>query len=290
MSDGTSNPTDAMPSDSIDAHAHVWTPDLQQYPLAAGYSPADMQPSSFTAQQLLTIAQAAGVRRVVLIQMLFYGHDNRYMLDCMRQFPGVFAGVAQIDEQGNDPAAEMRGLKAHGVRGIRISSLFRPDPQWLEHAGMQAMWKCGGDERIAICPLINPSDLPAIDRMCELFPATPVVIDHCARIGGDGVVRDADLDNLCRLARHAHTYVKLSAFYFLGSKQPPYTDLANMIRRLCDAFNPERLMWASDCPFQLQPPHSYAASLELLTHRLDFLSESDKLWILRGTAEEVFFS
>jgi hypothetical protein len=49
-------------------------------------------------------------------------------------------------------------------------------------------------------------------------------------------------------------------------------------------------MWASDGPFQLQPPHSYAASLELLTHRLDFLSNSDKLWILRGTAEEVFFS
>ena len=46
---------------AIDAHSHIWTPDVKRYPLASGFAPADMQPASFTAQELL--AQARPVRR-----------------------------------------------------------------------------------------------------------------------------------------------------------------------------------------------------------------------------------
>lgn len=151
------------------------------------------------------------------------------------------------------------------------------------------MWRCGAEEQIAMCPLISPSDLPAIDAMCARYPETPVVIDHFARIGGDGEIRDTDVEQLCRLARHRQTHVKLSAYYFLGRKQPPYTDLAPMIYRLCEAFGPQRLMWASDSPFQLQPPHTYAASVELIRCHLDGLREEDKRWILSRTAESIFF-
>ena len=37
----------------IDAHSHIWTPDVAHYPLAAGFKVSDMQPPSFTAQELL---------------------------------------------------------------------------------------------------------------------------------------------------------------------------------------------------------------------------------------------
>ena len=52
--------------------------------------------------------------------------------------------------------------------------------------------------------------------MCERFPATPVVIDHFARIGVPGTVSEEDLQALVTLARHPHVCVKLSAFYALG--------------------------------------------------------------------------
>jgi predicted TIM-barrel fold metal-dependent hydrolase len=109
-----------------------------------------------------------------------------------------------------------------------------------------------------------------------------------ARIGVDGHVRDEDVTKLCQLARHPHTHVKVSAFYALGSKMPPYDDLVPMIRRVFDGFGPERLMWASDSPYQLAAPNSYQASLDLV-QRLDFLSESDRDWLLRKTAEKVYF-
>jgi predicted TIM-barrel fold metal-dependent hydrolase len=117
-----------------------------------------------------------------------------------------------------------------------------------------------------------------------------VVIDHFARIGEDGQVRDADVQQLCDLARNKHAYVKVSAFYALGEKKAPYTDLVPMIRRLLDAYGPERLMWATDCPYQVQEGHTYEDSIALIRDRLDFLSAGDREWLLRKTAERVFFS
>ena len=125
--------------------------------------------------------------------------------------------------------------------------------------------------------------------MCAKHPDTPVVIDHMARIGADGEIRDSDVKLLCSLAQHSNVKVKLSAFYALGRKRAPYTDLSPLIHRLFDAFGPKRLMWASDCPFQVQNGHRYAPSVALIREGLPFLSESDREWLLARTAASVFF-
>ena len=91
------------------------------------------------------------------------------------------------------------------------------------------------------------------------------------------------------MAKHKQTFVKVSAFYALGKKQPPYLDLVPMIRRLFEAFGPKRLMWASDSPYQVVGKHSYKSSIELLRDRLDFMTDADRDWLLRKTAEKVYF-
>ena len=65
---------------------------------------------------------------------------------------------------------------------------------------------------------------------------------------------------------------------------------SEMVRRLRDTFGAPRLMWASDCPFQVQEGHTYEASIALIRDRLDFLTAEDKRWMLRKTAEKVFFA
>jgi predicted TIM-barrel fold metal-dependent hydrolase len=274
----------------IDAHVHVWTPDTEHYPLAAGFRREEMKPASFTPEELFEHARPCGVARVVLIQMSFYGFNNSYMLDTIERFPGTFSGVAVIDDSAANPPAEMRRLAKQGVCGFRIYPRNLPVDRWLAGEGMQAMWKCGAEENLALCHLVNPDALPAIDRQCEKFSETPVVIDHFARIGVDGTIRESDLKALCKLARHAKTYVKLSAFYALGAKKPPYLDLLPMIHRLVDAFGVERLMWATDCPYQVQAGHTYADSIALVRDRLDGLTDGDRDWLLRKTAESVFFT
>lgn len=79
-------------SGDIDAHVHVWTPDVASYPLAEGYTVSQMKPASFTPEELFVHSRPNGVNRIVLIQMSFYGFDNRYMLDTMRRFPGSSPG------------------------------------------------------------------------------------------------------------------------------------------------------------------------------------------------------
>lgn len=283
---GTEKP--ALTGHYIDAHVHVWTPDKGRYPWDPHYTGPVADPVSFTPEQLLTHTRPAGVARIVLIQMSFYGYDNSYMLDAMKGYPSVFAGVAVVDTRAPGVRAEMVRLKRQGVRGFRITP--GNDPKgWLETPGMTTMWKCGAEQRLAMCGLIGPDAIPSVDRMCTKFPETPVVIDHLARIGADGNVRDADVRALCHLARHRNVHVKLSAFYALGKKQYPYTDLSKMIRRVYDSFGSQRLMWASDSPFQVQTPHTYAGSVELVRDGLDFLTKQDREWLLGKTAERVFF-
>lgn len=282
---------DEKPANSaIDAHVHVWTPDVKRYPLAKDYTVADMQPPSFTPDELLAIARPAGVGRVVLIQMSFYGFDNRYMLDAIRDYPGVFRGVAVIDEHAPDVVDTMRKLKEKGVRGFRLYGWKAPYETWLASEGMARMWQAGAEFGLAMCGLVNPEALAPLDAMCEKYPDTPVVIDHFGRIGVTGEINEQDLDTLCRIARHKNTHVKVSAYYALGKKTAPYKDLGPMIKRLVDAYGPERLMWASDCPYQVQNGHKYTDSIELIRSGLDFLSASDRAWILGKTAERVYFS
>jgi predicted TIM-barrel fold metal-dependent hydrolase len=290
MPEETKQSAQVSKHDYIDAHVHVWTSDFKRYPLAAGFSPNQMLPPSFTPEELLALARAVSVQRIVLIQMVFYAYDNSYMLDCMQKYPGVFSGIALVDEHGENPPAEMRRLKSLGARGVRIVPPKRGANDWLDGAGMKAMWTAAAEEELAMCPLIDVEDLPAVDRMCRAFPETRVVIDHFARIGGDGKFRESDIQELCNFAKHPHVYVKLSAFYFLGAKQPPYTDVLPMIRRLLDSFGAKRLMWATDSPFQVQPPHTYQASLQLIRDRVDFASPDDLAWILGGTAASLFFT
>jgi predicted TIM-barrel fold metal-dependent hydrolase len=274
----------------IDAHVHVWTPDTVAYPVAEGFTQADLQPPSFTPEQLLAEAKPHGVDRIVLIQMSFYKTDNRYMLDSMARFPGVFSGVAIIDAEAADAVAQMKTLKAQGVRGFRLYTDKEKAESWQHSDSMKKMWAAGADENLAMCLLANPDALPAVHQMCEAFPKTPVVIDHFARLGMRGPAPEADLENLLRLAAFPTVHVKTSAFYALGQKKAPYTDLGPMIRRLRDAYGASRLMWATDCPYQVGEGHTYADSIALIRDRLDFLSPTDKNWMLRGTAEKLFFS
>ncbi|MDQ2901512.1 MAG: amidohydrolase family protein [Acidobacteriota bacterium] len=273
---------------NIDAHAHVWTLEKARYPWDPNYAGPVYKPASFTPDQLLTSTRAAGVGRVVLVQMSFYGYDNSYMLDVLKRHPSVHSGIAVVDASAPGVRDEMIRLKRRGVRGFRIAP--GKDPRgWLETPGMAAMWKCGAERRLAMCGLIGPDAIPSVDRMCAKFPETPVVIDHLARIGADGCARDIDVSALCGLARHRNAHVKVSAFYALGKKRYPYTDLSGIIHRVFDSFGPQRLMWASDSPFQTLPPHTYEGSIELVRDRLEFLTMPDREWLLFKTAERLFF-
>ena len=275
----------------IDAHSHVWSPDTKRWPLAGNLTKADLAPPSFTPEELLKLAHEQRVGRVVLIQHhLYHGWDNTYLIDCAARFPGAFVVTGMIDDQHEkDIPAKMDELLKKRVKAFRITSWIYKD-QWLASDGMETMWKHAAKTGQIMSCLIDAKDLVAVDAMCGKNPDTKVVIDHFARIGVDGTIRDEDVARLCGLARHKNVYPKLSAYYALGKKQAPYEDLVPMIRRVLDAYGPSRCMWASDAPYQTDKGHRYGDSIALIRDRIDFLSAGDKEQLLRKTAERVYFS
>lgn len=276
----------------IDAHSHIWPADGETYPLAPGITKQQLDPPRFDDNDLLALALPEGVGRVVLIQhSVFHLFDNTYLTDAVKRHPKRFRVVGMVNDRLPGPGVELKRLLKLGVTAFRITPFIHKDKQdqWLDNPGMQEMWKTAAETRQAMCPLINADHLPGVDAMCERYPETPVVIDHFARIGVDGEMRDSDIAKLCKLARHKHTNVKLSAYYALGRKTPPYLELLPMIKKLLECFGPQRLMWASDCPYQIQGGNNYGASIALIRDRADFLSAEDRQWLLRKTAERVFF-
>ena len=286
----------------IDAHSHVWTPDTAHYPLGKGWKKEDMKPPSFTPDELLKHMKAAGVDRANLIQMSYYGpkdstsgignkFDNSFMLDMIKLHKGVFVGTAIIDPAGDDPAKEMTALATKGVRAFRIYPKLSKEPiaRWLQPAGFEKMFAQAAKNDQAISCLIDPDAFPEIDRMCKKHPTAPVIIDHMARIGVTGTIADKDVKALVELAKHKRVMIKIGAFYALGKKKAPYTDLGDLIQTLVKAFGPERCMWESDCPFQVVEGHRYADSIGLIETKLKFLTAGDREWLLRKTAEKFFF-
>jgi predicted TIM-barrel fold metal-dependent hydrolase len=248
-----------------------------------------MQPPSFTAEELFAHCRPEGVDRVVLIQMSFYRWDNSYMLDCMRRFPKEFGGVAVVNWTADRPDEDMARLGKERVRGFRVRPGRAPIEAWIETPSFDRMFRYAADHGLAICPLIDPNALPSLSRMCARHLKTRVVIDHLCRIGADGEIREADVHALCQMAHFPEVRVKVSAFYALGKKEPPHDDLEPLIRRVYDAFGGRRLMWASDCPFAVVNER-YRDSLSLVRDRCPWLKPEDREWLLRKTAEEVFFS
>jgi predicted TIM-barrel fold metal-dependent hydrolase len=275
----------------IDAHSHVWTPDVHHYPLAPGFKVEDMKPRSFTAEELLAQCRPSGVGRVNLIQMSYYKFDNSYMLDMIKLYPDRFVGTAIVDPLAARPDQAMLELAPKGVRAFRIAPNYSklPPSRWLEPEGYKAMFAAAAKSGQSLSCLIGPDAFAEVDRMCGAFPETPVIIDHLGRIGVDGTIRNEDVEALCQLARHAKLSVKVGAFYALGKKTPPYLDLAPMIRAVVNAFGARRCMWESDCPFQVVND-KYSDSIALVKDRLDFLSADDKAWILGKTAERLLFN
>jgi predicted TIM-barrel fold metal-dependent hydrolase len=80
-----------------------------------------------------------------------------------------------------------------------------------------------------------------------------------------------------------NVYVKVSSAPNFSAEPYPFRDISPYIRRLYDAFGPQRLMWGSDIT---RLASTYSECLNQLRDGLDFLSAEDSEWITgRATAD-----
>ena len=159
----------AMADSHIDAHVHVWTPDIKSYPLGKGYKKEQMKPASFTPEELFAHCRPHGVQRIVLIQMSYYGFDNRYMLDMIKKHSGVFSGVAVIDEDDR-PARTMQKLAARECADFAFARVIGQPTAGSTPRGWRPCGKQGPSMTWPCVTSASPGRFRLSDRCVDSIP------------------------------------------------------------------------------------------------------------------------
>lgn len=266
----------------IDPHVHVWVHD-PRYP----WAPETRNPpeQDATPEMLLELMRANGVERTVIIQVIYYRWDNRYLADVLRKYPQYFKGVARVNPE--DPAAPdhlSRLMEQPGFHGVRLSPAADASGDWIRGPLMPPLWKRCRDLGAPMTILAPVTRMPDVALLIEKFPDLTVVIDHMADSPPD---RPEELRKLLALARYPKVFVKISHTWSLSKQPYPYRDSLEQVRRLYDVFGPERLMWGTDWPL-VERYCGYAGALKLVQEEMKFLNEEDKRWILGRTVERVW--
>jgi len=267
----------------VDTHMHAWSLDWESYPFAPPEGSLRPPEHPNTTEEVVETMERHRVDYVVLVQVRYYGWDNRYLADSLHRFPGKFAAQGLLDPE--DPAVPQQLetlIRRDGFSGIRLSPSYQPDQTWLASPASYPLWEKAQELGAVFNFLIREEQLPQLARMAERFPAVPVVVDH---MGYPDISRGRP-DNLLALARLPNITVKVTEFYnHSRTKEYPYADVLPTVRAVYDAFGPQRLLWGTGFTRgDLVGRIPYAQELELIRERVPFFTPEDLEWILGRTA------
>src|SRR5215472_15236622 len=264
----------------IDPHVHVWKHD-PAFPFAEG---ANVPARDAAPETLLELMKANGVEKTVIIQVIHYRYDNRFLASVLKKYPGTFQGVARVDPL--DPAApdHLSRLTEQGFRGVRLSPAGNAAGDWFHGPLMPPLWKRCDELKVPMTVLTPITRMPEVGLLLEKLPDLTVVIDHMADCPID---QPAELEKLIALKRYPKLFVKISHTWSISKQPYPWPDAQQYVKRLYDAFGPQRLMWATDWPI-IESHSTYDRALKAVRDEMKFLTDDDKSWILSKTIETVW--
>ncbi len=264
----------------IDPHVHVWKHD-PAFPFAPG---ANVPERDATPETLLELMKSNGVARTVIIQVIHYRYDNSYLAAVLKQYPGVFQGVARVDPLNPATPDHLSRLTGQGFRGVRLSPAGNASGDWFHGPLMPPLWKRCRELKVPMTVLAPISRMPEVGLLLERLPDLTVVIDHMADCPVD---QPAELEKLIALRRYPNVFVKISHTWSLSRQPYPWLDAQEHVKRLHHAYGPQRLMWATDWPI-LESWSTYAKALTVVRDEMKFLNADDLSWILSKTIERVW--
>lgn len=262
-----------------DAQLHIWEadrPDRPWSPIGNTYSHG---PATLTAENMLSQMDEAGVDRAILVPPSFEGDRNDVCLAAAAAYPDRFAVMGRIPLDNRAEAEPvLQGLKEEpGLLGVRLTFSRGDAEHWLDDGTADWVWPVL--EEHGIPAMVFPPD--KIDRIAKIASAHPglrLLIDH---LGLRTSLRDGEIvpriEDLITLAALPNVGVKATCLPSYVSEEYPFPSLHPVIKRIFDAFGPQRVFWGSDVSRMGLP---YRQVVTLFTEKLPFLSEDDKEWIM----------
>jgi predicted TIM-barrel fold metal-dependent hydrolase len=274
---------------------HVWSGNAERFPFAHPYQP-DFKPPPVAATAELVVKEMDefGISHCVLVQTIYHGWDNRYLVHCLRLHPGRFRCHGLIDPTDPKVAEKLDyWVREHGLAGMRFSPIYyqRKD-DWLNSRPSHVLWEKAEALQAIFNFFIATPQLPKLEDMVRSFPRVRVVIDHLARIDLKAADPLSEFKKLLALARYPNVWVKVSELSVLSpSGKYPYTDTFSWVRRMYEGFGSDRLLWGTGFPgatrAQADRP-SLEQELALIRQEIPFLTADDRQKILGGNAAKLW--
>ncbi|MCZ6874732.1 MAG: amidohydrolase family protein [bacterium] len=269
----------------IDAQVHIWAADTPERPwpeYGKGYAQRGGEP--FSKDDLLQEMDAAGVDRVVIVPPSWEGERNDLALEAAALHPDRFAIMGRLGIERPESRELIATWKEQpGMLGVRLTLTREHHRGWLSDGTADWFWAAAQRYDIPVMASVAGS-IPMIAEIVARYPGLRLVIDH---LGLPGSTRDAEfgaaLEPLFLLAPFPNVAVKVSALPCYVTEAYPFRSLHPHIRRVVETFGPQRVFWGTDLT---RLPCPYHQAVTLFSEALDFLSESDKEWIMgRAIAE-----
>ena len=267
-----------------DAQVHIWGPNTPERPWRAGpVNPHREVPLG--ADELLREMDAAGVTRAVLVPPSWDADRNDLVLEAARQHPDRFAVMGRLNIDGpgaRDLIADWR--RQPGMLGLRCS--FNR-PKWapaLTEGRVDWLWEETEKAGVPVMVIVTHAMVHLIDHVAERHPGLKLTLCHLALSSSkkDGEAF-RDLDQLLAIARRPNVAVKASALPVYTTDRYPYRFLHPYLRRVYDAFGPQRIFWGTDLA---RLPCTYRQAVTMFTEEIPWLTTEDKDWIMgRGLCE-----
>jgi predicted TIM-barrel fold metal-dependent hydrolase len=264
----------------VDAQVHLWKAPSPDWPWIPGAQP--QMPEPFTIEKLVPLMDEAGVDRAVIVPPAWPGDRNDYGIEAAERYPDRFAVMGRMPLQNPQSAALLPKWKEQpGMLGVRVT-FHGAREAWLTDGTADWFWPAAEKAGLPVMFLTNGRSAEFV-RIAERHPQLTLIVDHMGvrrDIVKAGKLVDA-IDQTLLLAKYPNVSVKLSAAPNNSIEPYPFRDFLPHIRRLYEAYGPQRCYWGTDITNGFAKA-TYKQRITHFTEELTFLSEEDKDWIMGG--------
>jgi predicted TIM-barrel fold metal-dependent hydrolase len=261
----------------VDAQVHFWKANTADRPWLPNR--VAQLPEPFTVEKFVPMMDEAGVSRAVIVPPSWEGDRNDCAIEAVTRYPGRFAIMGRIPVEDPKSAALLPDWKKQpGMVGIRLT--FHPH-QWSWLSDGTADWFWPAAEKYRLPVMFYGAPMANFARIAERHPQLPMIADHLGvtgEVAKSGKLAEA-IGETAALAKYPNVSVKLSTTPYYSAESYPFRDMTPHIRKLFDAFGPQRCYWGTDLTNSYNKA-TYKQRVTHFTETLDFLSPQDKDWVM----------
>ena len=254
----------------VDSQIHIWR--------NGRMSPQHRQIPTYSKEDALNEMAEAGVDAAVIHPPSTLGEAvNVLAVEAATAHPDKFCILGHFDLQAPNGRDIVRNWRQRtGMVGFRFTFNQPHQQGWWSDGSLDWFWKACEEEKLPV-GLLAGGHIADFGRIAERHPGLRLHIDHMGRTGGAQPKTDAaafaDLDEMLALAKLPNVGLKLSGAPSYSSQPYPYRNIHQYIRRMFDAFGPQRCFWGTDIT---RMPCSYRQCVTMFTEELPWLQGRDK--------------